>query len=297
MSDLKSIRQKIKLLEKESKKEVAEKQLLKEGKEAIAPLVESIIQKDKSNEVKIELLKNLTLNNGEDLLIVKLEELFKSRQKYHSKIAWLAWRINLKSSSDLMLKILDGKDKNFAFTALTEWDVQIDFEIIKKLINQPGTKDTAIKALSSHETQEAIDLAVKYLNDENESTREKVYYTLGKIGTKDTLYKFLGKEAPENKYFRNAVKSIIKRVSAADIDKEILNLEKVGGSEGFLSLAPGGSFNDNCRHKDAVKIGETLYRKGGKESMELAALGISLLTDLVSGRELEAAWKGIGTWY
>ena len=296
MSDLKSIRQNIKLLGKERKKEESVKQLLKEGKEAIAPLAESIIKKDKNNEIKIDLLDKLTLNHGEDILITKLEELYKEKQKYHSKIAWLAWRLKLRSASNLMFKILEGKDKNFAFTALTDWDIQVSFEIIKNLIDRPDTKDTAIKALRNHNTAESLNLAAEYIHDEDESTREKAYSTLGVIGTKETLYKLAGKEDPENSYFRNAVKSIIKRVSDTEIEKEIINLEKIGNSEGFLALTPGGNFDENCRNKDAVKIGETLNRKGGKESMELAALGISLLTGTVEGRELEAAWKGTGSW-
>ncbi len=297
MPYLKNIKKNIKLLEKESKKDEAEKQLRREGKEAIGPLAESIIVKDKSNEVKLDLLGKLVLNHGTDMLTAKLDELYKSRQKYHSKIAWLAWRIKLREASGLMLKILEGKDKNYAFTALTDWDIQIDFETIKKLVVHPSTKNSSIKALGNHNTQESRDMAESFLLDEYESAREEAYKTLSKIGTRETLYKLAGKGVPENRYFRDAVRSIIKRESAAEIEEEILKLEKIGNSEGFLSLAPGGSFNENCRNKAAVEIGLKLNRKGGRESMELAALGITLLTGAVSGRELEAAWKGIGTWY
>ncbi len=295
MSDLKIIRKNIKNLEKDNRKEEAEKDLLKTGKPAITYLIESLITKDRGNEAKLNLLEKLILNHGDETALLKFSE-HAEKKKFHSRIAWVIWRIRMKSGKNILINILKGKDKHFALTALTDWQIPVDFSIITDLLNSPSTRNTALKALSYHDTEESRNIAMNFITDEYESTREAAYYALGKIGTKETLYKFISHREPDNSYFKNAVKSLTDRYAGKNIEKEIRQLEKIGSSEGFLSLQPGGSFNENSRNIEAVKIGQSLNNQAGKEGMEIAALRISISLGTTAGRELEAAWKGIGSW-
>jgi len=87
---------------------------------------------------------------------------------------------------------------------------------------------------------------------------------------------------------------------AAEEEINALKLELmiIGKTIGFLSMEPGGEFNENLRHIRALEIGERLNRLGGIEVMREVGEEVAYnLRDIPGrGRELEAAWVGIGRW-
>jgi hypothetical protein len=296
MAEEKWIKKNIKYFEKENKRSEAEKELIKIGNPVIEFLTESLIKKDNANEAKLDLLRKLILNHGPDAALSTFRAYTDKKKKYHSKIAWIAWRIRLRSASDILADILKSKDKLFAVEALTDWGVPVDFEIITELVTAQSSRSTALKALAHHDTDESRNLALEYITNDYKTTREAAFDALGKIGTKETLYKFVTLQDQDNSHFKAAVDSLTEKYASKNIDKEIRQLEEIGRTEGFLSLQPGGGFDDNSRNIEAVKLGKYLNKKTGKEGMEIAALRISISLGTVAGRELEAAWKGIGGW-
>jgi hypothetical protein len=75
-------------------------------------------------------------------------------------------------------------------------------------------------------------------------------------------------------------------------------LKTIGASDGFLSLKSGGNFNSDRRHSRAREIGNRLNQIGGLALMQAVGFEVGNYFDPGSGRgrELEAAWDGIGGW-
>lgn len=82
----------------------------------------------------------------------------------------------------------------------------------------------------------------------------------------------------------------------ADVEGLISELLRIGTADGYLSVNPGGAFNAKCRNVRACQIGETLNEHGGMGLMQLACKRVSSTLGAGRGRELEAAWYGIGDW-
>ncbi len=53
----------------------------------------------------------------------------------------------------------------------------------------------------------------------------------------------------------------------SDIRRMIDELLRIGKNEDFLSLRPGGAFDQNCRHIRAREIGKSLGEMGGVDLM------------------------------
>lgn len=82
-----------------------------------------------------------------------------------------------------------------------------------------------------------------------------------------------------------------------EVDRLIAELIAIGRRDGFLSMQPGGKFNQECRHIRAREIGERLNTVGGMSLMQTAGYRVADALGPIPARELEAAWVGIGTWY
>jgi len=81
-----------------------------------------------------------------------------------------------------------------------------------------------------------------------------------------------------------------------EIDHIVDELTRIGSIDGFLSMQPGGRFNENRRHIRAREIGEELNKMGGLDLMKKVAYRVkSRLGSGLCG-ELERAWGYIGEW-
>ena len=110
--------------------------------------------------------------------------------------------------------------------------------------------------------------------------------TNSKVEDTNILSEFQTAKEQENPYADNVVTP-----SYSKSDKYLNELITIGSQEGFLSLEPGGNFNDDLHNKKARKIGEILYKKGGKELMQEVCSAVHVTLGPVKGKELEYAWK------
>jgi len=83
-----------------------------------------------------------------------------------------------------------------------------------------------------------------------------------------------------------------------EINRLITELIEIGFSDGFLSSAPGGKFDDRRRHIRAREIGKLLDQIGGLELMRKVFYEVARSFSPGSGREpqLNSAWNLIGEW-
>jgi hypothetical protein len=80
-----------------------------------------------------------------------------------------------------------------------------------------------------------------------------------------------------------------------EVDRLVAELMQIGRTDGYLSMQPGGKFNENCRHIRAREIGEALNKRGGMDLMQAAYYRVrAALPD--EARSLESAWGYIGEW-
>jgi hypothetical protein len=79
--------------------------------------------------------------------------------------------------------------------------------------------------------------------------------------------------------------------------KLIEELNSIGKQEGYLSVKEHPKFDATYKNIRAREIGEILDSIGSKELMQKACIAISNTLGPVQARELEAAWRGIGSWY
>jgi len=86
--------------------------------------------------------------------------------------------------------------------------------------------------------------------------------------------------------------------SESEVESLTDELIGIGKTDGFLSLQPGGKYNEKKRHIRAFEIGERLNDMGGLELMRKVGYSVAQLfpPGSTAGRELEAAWVGIGSW-
>jgi len=82
-----------------------------------------------------------------------------------------------------------------------------------------------------------------------------------------------------------------------EIEKFLNELMGIGQTDGYLSMQPGGKFNDKSRNIRAIEIGQGLNKIGGMDAMRLAGAAIRQFLGSAKARELEYCWDGIGSWH
>ena len=76
--------------------------------------------------------------------------------------------------------------------------------------------------------------------------------------------------------------------------KLLEELIKIGKTDDFLSLQPGGPFNARCHHTGARKIGERLNEIGGIELMQAARAYVARKLKPILAEHLDHCWSNIG---
>ena len=76
----------------------------------------------------------------------------------------------------------------------------------------------------------------------------------------------------------------------------VSELIQIGRTDGYLSMTPGGKFDEHFNNLRAREIGEALNQKGGFERMLAAHDKVREALGPVKARELESAWHRIGRW-
>ena len=82
----------------------------------------------------------------------------------------------------------------------------------------------------------------------------------------------------------------------AEVKQMIEQLVKIGKTDDFISLAPGGPFDFQYHHRDAKAIGRRLHEIGGEDLMMAVRTTIKYKLKDVLAEHLDHAWKGIGNW-
>ena len=88
----------------------------------------------------------------------------------------------------------------------------------------------------------------------------------------------------------------------SEVDQLVTELIRIGEQDGYLSLKPGGRFNEDNRHIRAREIARILHEQGGMNLMKaalfrvLVARGSASETDAGRSGDLEIAWHGVGDW-
>jgi len=81
-----------------------------------------------------------------------------------------------------------------------------------------------------------------------------------------------------------------------EINGLIDKLVKIGRTDDFLSLAPGGPFDMQLHHREARDIGRRINDIGGLPLMEAVRSTIKRKLKDVMAEHLDHCWKGIGDW-
>jgi len=55
-----------------------------------------------------------------------------------------------------------------------------------------------------------------------------------------------------------------------EVDRPVAELTEIGRKDGYLSMKPGGKFDESCRSIHTRKIGEMLDQRGGMDLMQAA---------------------------
>lgn len=84
--------------------------------------------------------------------------------------------------------------------------------------------------------------------------------------------------------------------SKREVKRLLDELVRIGNSDDFLSLQPGGQFNIRCHHVRANKIGERLNEIGGLELMQAARSYVKRKLKPVLAEHLDYCWQDIGEW-
>ncbi len=76
----------------------------------------------------------------------------------------------------------------------------------------------------------------------------------------------------------------------------IAALIKIGKTDDFLSERPGGVFNAQMRHNEAIRIGRRLDEIGGLPLMQYAYNQVRRKAGKLLASHLEYAWDDVGHW-
>ncbi len=82
----------------------------------------------------------------------------------------------------------------------------------------------------------------------------------------------------------------------AEVRVMIEKLEKIGRTDDFLSLVPGGTFDMHCHHREAREIGKRLNEMGGVPIMMAVRNNIRRKLKDTLAEHLDHCWKDIGDW-
>jgi len=81
-----------------------------------------------------------------------------------------------------------------------------------------------------------------------------------------------------------------------EIERMIKDLVRIGETDDFLSLSPGGPFDIKCHHRQARDIGKRLSEVGGVDLMLAVRQRVQRKLKAVLAEHLDHCWKGIGDW-
>ncbi len=81
-----------------------------------------------------------------------------------------------------------------------------------------------------------------------------------------------------------------------EVQNIIAKLIQIGKTDDFLSLAPGGTFDVQCHHREARDLGKRLNEMGGMPLMLAVREKIRRKLKAVMAEHLDHCWKGIGDW-
>jgi len=82
----------------------------------------------------------------------------------------------------------------------------------------------------------------------------------------------------------------------ADLDRIVTKLAEIGKIDGYTSNAPGGKFDEMCRHIRTRQIGQLLNERGGIDLMKAVAYRVRAALS-AQARALEFAWAQIREWH
>ncbi|HEY3345526.1 MAG TPA: hypothetical protein VGJ97_11400 [Anaerolineaceae bacterium] len=88
----------------------------------------------------------------------------------------------------------------------------------------------------------------------------------------------------------------VPKENKAEVAELIAELLKIGKSEDFLSEAPGGAYNGQCRHLRCRTIGRRLDQIGGLALMQSARERVRRKLGANLAAHLDYAWTDIGEW-
>ena len=81
-----------------------------------------------------------------------------------------------------------------------------------------------------------------------------------------------------------------------EVNNLVAKLVKIGQTDDFLSLVPGGPFDMQLHHREAREIGMRINGIGGVPLMEAARNSVKRKLKDVMAEHLDHCWKGIGGW-
>ena len=81
-----------------------------------------------------------------------------------------------------------------------------------------------------------------------------------------------------------------------EVKRLLTDLVKIGETDDYLSVQPGGAFNGRCHHTGARKIGERLHEIGGIPLMKTARAHVERKLKAVIAEHLDHCWSNIGDW-
>ncbi|MEA4812428.1 MAG: hypothetical protein VB108_07665 [Anaerolineaceae bacterium] len=82
----------------------------------------------------------------------------------------------------------------------------------------------------------------------------------------------------------------------AEVNSIIEKLVKIGRTDDFLSVVPGGPFDLQCHHREARDLGRRLNEMGGLPLMMAVRNTIRRKLKDVMAEHLDHCWKEIGQW-
>ena len=81
-----------------------------------------------------------------------------------------------------------------------------------------------------------------------------------------------------------------------EVQRLLDELVKIGRTDDFLSLQPGGPFNIRCHHNRARQIGTRLDEIGSLELMTAARAFVKRKLKANLAEHLDYCWQNIGEW-
>ena len=81
-----------------------------------------------------------------------------------------------------------------------------------------------------------------------------------------------------------------------EVEGLISDLIRIGKQDDFLSERPGGQFNVQSRHIEAIRIGRKLDAIGGLPLMQYAHEQVRKKAGKLLASHLEYAWDDVGSW-